>query len=184
MSAAETGLISTLVEVVTAVGSTMPSTAVVLHIPIGPQQTNLEARRAVRPSQHARPVRANNKQGSRPVRGIAAELVVGSKLVLAIELAAVHQAPGAIASVTAAFQAGPVPAGREALAALGAVLVASTGAAPEPAVRAALPALVAGQEVAADAVGAAGGGGKVAMIKENEMTTRNSVSIAWYSLLA
>jgi hypothetical protein len=190
MSAAETGLISTLVEVVTAVGSTMPSTAVVLHIPIGPQQTNLEARRAVRPSQHARPVRANNKQGSRPVegsrpvRGIAAELVVGSKLVLAIELAAVHQAPGAIASVTAAFQAGPVPAGREALAALGAVLVASTGAAPEPAVRAALPARVAGQEVAADAVGAAGGGGKVAMIKENEMTTRNSVSIAWYSLLA
>jgi Protein of unknown function (DUF2950) len=110
-------------------------------------------------------------------------LVVANKLVAAIELVAV-QHEGAIASVTVAFQAGRAPAGREAQAALGEVLVASTGVAPRPAVRVALPAWAAAQEVAADAVAVAGGGGKVVVIKENEMTTRNSVSIAWYSLLA
>jgi hypothetical protein len=119
------------------------------------------------------------------VRSIAVERVVDSKLVAAIELVAVQQEAGAIASVTAAFQAVLVPAGREAPAALGAVLVALAGAAPGPAVRAALPAWVAAaQGVAADAVVAAGGAGKLAVIKENNMTTRNSVSIARYSLLA
>jgi hypothetical protein len=42
-----------------------------------------------------------------------------------------------------------------------------------------------GVGVEADAAAvAAAGGGKVAMIKENDMTTRNSASIAWCSLLA
>ena len=87
--------------------------------------------------------------------------MVGSKVALAIELVAVQQAPGAIASVTAAFQAGLVPAGREALAVLEAVLVASTAVAPDPAARAVLPAwAAAAQGVVADAVVAAGGGGK------------------------
>jgi hypothetical protein len=88
--------------------------------------------------------------------------VVGSKVALAIELVAVQQAPGAIASVTAAFQAGLVPAGREGLAVLEAVLVASTAVAPDPAARAVLPVWVAAAQgvVVADAVVAAGGGGK------------------------
>jgi hypothetical protein len=99
--------------------------------------------------------------------------------VVAVELVAVQQEPGAIASVTAAFQAGLVPAGREELAVLGAVLVALAEAAPRPAVHAALPAWVAADAVAV----AAGGAGKAAVIKENNMTTRNSVSIAGYCLL-